>query len=97
MEKLRDAGLIGTITWPQVNSGTIKWPEIYALLFTENIVKSLQNYILVFLRIQNRLSRCLFGEMIRGFDLSSELLGIVPFSKYALWKHKVEKAATLWV
>ena len=97
MEKLRDDGLTGTITWPQVNSGTIKWPEIYALLFTYNIVKTLQNYILMFIRIQNRLSRCLFGEMIRGFGVSSEILGIVPFSKYALWKHKVEKAATLWV
>ena len=35
--------------------------------------------------------------MINNFDLSNELFEIVPFSKYALWKHKVEKTVTLWV
>ncbi len=34
---------------------------------------------------------------MNNFDLSDELFEIVPFSKYPLWKHKVEKAATLWV
>lgn len=31
------------------------------------------------------------------FRIMNELFEVVPFSKYALWKHKVEKTATLWV
>ena len=87
----------GTINWPQVNLGSIMWPEIYGLFSPDYAQKSdpgANFYDVTMIEPYYSMS---VEQKARKFSLIGPDYWVVPFLKYALWKHKVAKAANLWV
>jgi hypothetical protein len=75
-----------------------KVAENIFVLFLSITSKFLRNRCVIALwRGQTLIDRCLLSNLLTVFSLTGSSVYFVPFSKYALWKHKVAKAATLWV
>ena len=87
----------GTINWPQGNLGSIMWPEIYALFSPDYAQKSdpgVNFYDVTMIEPYYSMS---VEQKARKFSLIGPDYWVVSFLKYAIWKHKVAKAANLWV
>ena len=87
----------GTINWPQVNLGSIMWPEIYALFSPDYAQKSEPGANFYGVTMIEPYYSMSVEQKVRKFSLIGPDYWVVPFLKYALWKHKVAKAANLWV
>jgi hypothetical protein len=73
------------------------WPEIYALFSPDYAQKSdpgVNFYDVTMIEPYYSMS---VEQKARKFSLIGPDYWVVPFLKYALWKHKVAKAANLWV
>jgi hypothetical protein len=73
------------------------WPEIYALFSPDYAQKSEPGANFYDVTMIESYPSTSAEQKAREISLIGSDYWVVPFLKYALWKHKVAKAATLWV
>ena len=87
----------GTIKWPQGNLGSIIWPEKCDRFSSDLDLETMPEANCCGATTIESYSSTSVEQKARKFSLIGQDYRVMPFLKYALWKHKVAKAANLWV
>ena len=87
----------GTIKWPQVNLGSIMWPEKHALFSPGHAQETVSEINCCGATMIKSYSTTSVEQKTRKFSHIGPDYCVVPFLKYALWKHSFAKAEKLWV
>jgi hypothetical protein len=89
--------LSGTIKWPQVNLGSIMWPEKDALFSRDHAQETVLDTYSCGAAMIDAYTSMSVEHKARKFSFIGPDNRVVPSLKYTLWKHKVARAANLWV
>jgi hypothetical protein len=89
--------LSGTIKWPQVNLRSIYWPEKHVLFSPDHALEAVPEANCCGATMIESCSSTFVEQNAQKFSLIGQDYWVMPFLKYALWKHKMAKAANLWV